>query len=435
MKPLLIAICFVVLSFIIKENGFKRFIWFLLGVSFFSMDIKIVNSPPLNAHLLFILGYIISLAYHGELMKSWKRFPMQTIMLVLFFTHLMIGLMDERLNLLSKISRPVFTFAQTYLCLLIGYTSFKKRSEWIKILNGMMIIFCVIGVYGLVTYFLKGNPYYDFVWTSFFDSNEKGIWSEVQTRGYRVCSTFNNPIPYGFVMGVVAILLISQTRKQTPTSILMFVIIISNLFLSNSRTSLLAIMLLLSIYVVLLLRYRSNAKYLASLLSLLLLSVAAYLTVPVINTSVNNVIDIFTTGGSSTQGTTTELKQGQWFATLFYFQNSPFWGNGFSYFLEDISAKGFNNDLYGLEGYIFKLLVEEGIIQAISVLIFFFLLFRYYLSRWNRVNTKLVSFSLGMTGAFLFFIIATGTYGNIFLFIFSILGVFLRRIELTLVKV
>ncbi len=431
MKLIIILFCFVVFFFIIKEKSTKRFVWLIAGICLLSMDIKISISPPINAHTLFIIAYFISLLYHKEFNNYWKEFPLNFILLVLLFTHLMVGLMDERLNLISKLSRPIFIYAQTYFCIFIGYTSLKTLREWSTIPKTILVIFGIVGLYGIVTFLMQNNPYYDFINQLFSSSNEKGIWFEVQERGYRVLSTFNNPIPYGFTIGVVSLFAINHFFK-TPNLfiVLILLVIASNIFLSNSRSAVVSFMMSIFIFTLLQLRFNFNWKYLARIFIFAISIIAFNMFIPAFKTSINDVTDIIKTGGEEVQGSNIELKQTQWERSLFYFTQSPVWGNGYYYFAENIYSYNKDPELAGLEGYAYKLAVEEGLLQIIAILAFFLLLFRHLFISWNKINNRYSCFSISALFTFVFFIVSVGTYGNVFVVTFLLLGLIIRYIEL-----
>lgn len=430
MKILIITICLAISILIIKNKSYKRFTWFIIGVCFLSMDIIISVSPPINAHVLLIISFIISLLYHKEYMTSWKAFPIHSLLSILFFTHIMVGIMDERLNLVSRISRPLFVFSQTYFCIFIGYASFRKLSEWPKLLRTIIIIFGIVGIYGIITYVLQNNPYYDTISQAFSSTNEKGMFSDVQERGYRVCSFLNNPIPYGIIMGFVSLFTINYFKKNTPLTIVLLTIMIINIFLSNSRSAVLSFILLIIIYNTIQLRYNLKIKYFIGVILIISSIIISYNFFPIFNNSINNIVDIFTNGGNNVTGSNIELKQTQWTKSLHFFNINPVWGNGYFFFWENINIYGKDIDLAGLEGYIYKLLVEEGIIQIIAVSIFFASLIRFFILEWNKFNNHFVCCGISIILTFIFFIISVGTYGNVFVFSFILLGVIMKYIEL-----
>ena len=104
-----------------------------------------------------------------------------------------------------------------------------------------------MGCYGFITFILQGYPYDDALHIAF--GNDVGIWSEVQSRGYRVLSTLNNPIVYGFVMFIATTYLYLQRDNFSKNvyfclSLLVFL----NVFLANSRTGIVAGVFLLVVY-------------------------------------------------------------------------------------------------------------------------------------------------------------------------------------------
>lgn len=259
--------------------------------------------------------------------------------------------------------------------------------------------------------------------------NEIGIWSEVQTRGYRVFSTLSNPIVYGYVMFLAATYLYLQRKcinKLTYYALLLMIVL--NAFLANSRTGLAAGALLIAVYA--LMEYRFSYRIIGFLASIVILFAVLYQYVPFVQNAADSVLDLLSTGGEETEGSTVELKEDQLETSLFFFYLHPWFGNGFNYFGEVISQRFDTGQigLAGMEGYGYKLLIEEGIFMIIAVAMLFVCLIIFFIKR--LIVRQYAAMGVAWIASFLFFILGTGTYGGIFTIGMLFIGMLLRYVQM-----
>lgn len=410
MNIIFILLCCFIGFNIIKKTGIRRAQWLLIGLLFTLVDITIIASPPITSHKLYLICFYISLIKHNEFVKEIKTYPFKKITLILLFLSFIIAFLDDRLNFTSQIQRG-FTNILELSSLFIGYSCIKDAKEFndiYKLIYKSLIIVCL---YGLATWIIKSNPYYDIV-TSIFRNDGHGIWSGVQDRGYRVGSTFGNPIVYGFIMGIYfTMFFYFKDNKISHIPVLFLGLILSNIIFSNSRSNLVTLALTIAIYLIL--KYRFSSKLFLYLSSSILLIIVSYIFLEPVQKIFDSVFDIYLTGGINTNGSTIELKeQQQEFAYLFFLQ-APWFGNGFDYFGEVIQQgkiSFYNGELAGMEGYGYKLLVEQGAFMIIANLIYMIQIISFCI---KKLNSTITMITLANFISFIFFIMLAGTYGGI----------------------
>ena len=419
MSILILAFVFVISLAIVTTKGNRRLLLLLCGL-FFTYDcVRVCRSPDISAYTTMILCFPLSLWKHGELKANWKTYPLRWVTIAISIVVFLVGLLDNRLNFVSSFSRPFKDICESYLCFFIGYASIKSLSDWEKSQEYLWNIFTFVGIWGLITFVLQNNPWYDYV-TSMY-GNEVGIWSEVQTRGYRVSSFLSNPIVYGFVVGVILI-------NRTVEKIKGVYWAVALLFVANSRTSYAAVAIAFVIMYVL--RYRFSVKAAFAMFVLFGLSTVAYFNIEPFKNMIDLMSDLVLTGGANAGGSTTELKELQWVASMYYYVQAPWFGNGLAYFGEVImeGGGGMSEDLAGMEGYVYKLLIEYGGVMIAAVLAFWSRTLWMY-ARYKKVNAPLSIVSISIVLSFLFFICATGTYGSVFVYTSIILGMNLKCLQ------
>lgn len=421
---IVILFCIILISWnIIKNTGLKRFLWLMGGVLFIPSIVGVIAS--FSAHSIFIISYIVSQFRYKKIKKNIEDYPFKNISLIILIICMLIGLFDDRIPMISKFSRGLIEFITTYLCMFVGYTSINKKDDLEKILNGLVSILFIISIYGLISAVSKSNPIYDMF--SIIYTNEVGIWSHVQDRGYRVCSFMDNSIVYGAVMGFFSLFISLYWHPQKKyTKYILLILLLLNVIVANSRTGLVSTALLFALYY--LIRYGISFLTIKYIVASIFVCALLY-NIPFFQSILNSGIDLVLTGGENTHGgSNMELKEGQLEASLFYFHKAPYFGNGFAYFNEVLGNKDsfyYDPALFGLEGYGYKLLVEDGIFMMIAVTFFFLSLLIFCLKNRSRFPTS-SSFVIASTSSFLFFIFATGTYGSVFIFYFLILGLILK---------
>lgn len=427
MKAILIVITLVIGYVIYRNKGITRFYYFVFGICLMSMNIVIIPDTPLYSHSLFILSYVASLIHHNEFKLEYKRFPFKSIFIYLLIVNFLIGILDSRLSIVSQISRAIVNYLSTVFCLFVGYSSLKSTRDWNLICKKCAPIFTIMAIYGLCTWVLQSNPYNDIVHASFGSTD---IWKNVQERGYRVYSTMNNPIPYGAVMGL-ATLYIGTNRLLIKNSLIKIIVSLCfvNILFTYSRSAIVGFCI--AVIVFLILNNKNPLKLFKIILTASVVLTILYFSMPSISNVFDLIFDVFLTGGNNAKGSNIELKGLQLDTSIKYFLNAPFFGNGFRYFQEELASGktvSYDGSLAGLEGYFFVMLVENGIFMISGMITFFAMLIWYPI---KRIKIGYVCYlSIALTIFFIFFIYITGTYGNIYVYFMTFIGITIKYIQI-----
>lgn len=427
MKYFILCFIFIVIAMILSMKGTQRTVWMFVGI--FILDNIFIG--PINVYTLYLFAFIASLLLHGEIKKEWECFPFKSILCVLFLLHIAVALFDGRINndFIRMTSRIFNYFIPRYMALFVGYALLNNLKEWKNNVIPLFFIFAVMGIYGFITGFLQSNPYYEMMNDAFMD--KAGIWTEVQSRGYRVMSTLANPIVYGFIMCMAGhlVFLWKKSSIDTVSWTCLMLLLVLNVFLANSRTGIITGTLL--VFIFLLSKYRLSRRMYVSIAFSALALLVMYFAIPQVRHVTDSTIDIFISGGDHTRGSSVALKFSQMEASMYFFKQAPFWGNGFYFFREvifgkDVSYSGGN--LAGMEGFGYELLVEEGLFMIIGVMIFFYSLFAYFSRR--RYLGDYAHAGVAWTVSFIVFIMFAGDYGGIFTIGMIMIGFILKFVQL-----
>ena len=108
MTIIIIIITLIISLVILRKKGVSRLLWLMGGILYIH-DLQILS--PFRVHIILIFSFIISIVREKGFMVEVRRYPFKWITLILLIIHLMVGFMDERISLLSGMSRAIMTFS------------------------------------------------------------------------------------------------------------------------------------------------------------------------------------------------------------------------------------------------------------------------------------------------------------------------------------
>lgn len=415
MKLFLLLAAFVLAALIVCNKNEKRACYYVIGTFFMPIFYE-------GVHLLLPIAFILSLIVHDQIKKSVNNFPFTDVLLLILVILLVISFYDSRLTGLKNVTVPLTYFINTYVFLFVGFNLIRNRTDWKNVTLLLAAVFIVYALYGIFTWLIQKNPLYDFYSTVF---GQSGIWSSVQRRGYRVNSFLDNPIAYGMVMAT-GVMSLYVYNKLFPSKKIIVVLVLSviNVVIANSRTSLMAFFMMVFLFLVF--YYKLSWKGIASIMSVFLLFFSVYIFFKDKLGIVDSLIGIFVTGGDSTMGSDLNLKTIQLQASYALFCQSPIFGHGLNYYRDVIAVRfGGKTDLFGLEGYGYRMMVEMGLLMIIAFVLYFVKVIKTIFRNY-RVSRLFASLLLAQFLSFIFYIFATGEYGGVFEFCMIMIGLNFR---------
>lgn len=416
MNYILLVLCLLCCLAIIKTNGQIRLLIFLCAIVFF--PIGLILSGKFGAHRLLIIAFTLSVLIHNKSRRCIATIPLKWILLVVFVSHLLTGIFDERLGPIVGMLKALNAYMITFWLIVLGYVScenVEKTSER-KELRIFTTLSIVIGLYSIFC-IAVGKDYYSQMIGGVTDSMVDG---RMRCAGF-----FFNSHVAGFAISIYLLVLLYLkckyrfTWKQNLGAVLLFVA----LFLTRSRSSLLDFIVGVFVFYACTLKNTPHRRkmILGGGFVLLLL----YMTLGDI--VMGQFFDAFEEEGGETGGSNVGMRLLQLDISLYYFNLSPIFGNGFSYFWEYIKAnQAFGYDmLLGAESYIFILLIERGSVQIVTICILFIFLVRYFV-KYKTVESYL---GLALVTAFLVNAIVTGCADK-WPFVMPLIGNYMRYVQL-----
>lgn len=250
---------------------------------------------------------------------------------------------------------------------------------------------------------------------------------------FRVQSMFESWFDYGYVNAILLLYFVWGYSNKMLSKRMFYVAVsccIFGVFASGCRTNYLVLFVAIVSYIFFAFKQKRSLKY---LFIVSMIGVVAYVSVPSINEKVNQTINMFSVGDTSTSGSSIEMRTLQ-YATMWYYIKDDYWfGRGWQFFLIDMGwgkkDEGglVDHDLWGIEGVFMALLLERGIVGVLFYLFFYISLF-VILWRYRKYDKKTTALCLSMLLAYVCFANISGELDTVFPTLFFI-GAFIKYLD------
>lgn len=440
MEGLLIKIfAFFIVYKMYKTKYVKRLSWFFFAILFIPDNFVMFDGGyPTTSSRFFIFFLFLITAVKSSFFRSLRPFPLKMGSVLLLLGFLVIAIFDARLNLniVKILNRSLGFFIDNYLPLLLAFILVKDFSDVVQIYKVLLSFFIIFCVYGIFNYVTGNNFYITFISKAFNAINFAEAYTSGHDGRYRITSFAWHPIYYGFLLSIAILMNILMFNIRNWQSrnyqIILLLLLLINLFMVNSRTPFFALLGGVAIYFIFGLDLGKKVQIF--LVSLFFVSLAVS-SIPKVNEFVTDSFETFSERGSKLEGSSVELRNYQLGASLLIFNKSPITGNGFMYIEESLGFKGRAEDrasdasFAGFESYLYKLLIEQGIVGMVvqfvfSVMLLVFII-RSYFNAKSAIRKRLAIVTISMFVCFLMFIFGTGDMGT-FKFMMPILGINLK---------
>lgn len=415
MSTILTILFFLTLLFIALFGQTKaRFTAIFMGLLFFPHIIAFRNSPYISPHtlLLYLPLFMEYFKAPSSFKTALKEFPLKAPLFIFSVTcaitaaHISGGTAK---NLYDMFRYAFDTYAFFFLAYWFGLHLSVK--EMTRMFFPPLVIFASLG---FIEFLIGANYPYKMICTSFpvyqgiYDLNSSISLS--QDWRSRICITTHHPntlVP--MLLSIIFLWLPIFKQIRTKEKIL-FCGLFALVFIAGSRTGIVCLAGLMAIYATRKLPIIAKAAIIFFVL--LFLSYHIY-----------NFIDYFNSG----KGSSLDMRQEQLLFALAMFFHDPIFGNGTGYMADNIfevdaygEKKLINSSIGALESFLFRLLIDFGVIGLFAqVVIIGFLCFYFYKRR--KTCTAALS-GLYITLATYIFVFLAGDSAGTFRFTFLIIG-------------
>ena len=417
---ILLFACLLFSLLIMVKDRQARLMVFLIGITFVPYGFTL--SDKLMGPRIMLFAFIASVLLRGSQVVQLSKMPYAGVLGIVFAAHLLTGIADQRVGLMAGVVKALVVFSQSFGGILLGYVSYSSSRQCRDkhFLRCLLKLSLLVGLYSAFCLMIHADP----VSSAIGDTD-----SMLPGERTRVASFFYNSHVAGFAMSVYLLLLLYFRQKykftlsQNATIGLLFVA----LLLTASRSSLLDFMAgCLVLYTPYLFKRSGKLKYWC--VSLLVVG-ALYLTIG--DLVLDKFADAFKDDGGEVGGSTIGLRLQQLYFSYYLFLKNPLYGNGFNYFWEVVKVKDhyLSDMLLGAESYVFILLIERGLIQIITITLYFVCLFRFFLRRLCRESFL----CMAILTAFLVNSLVTGNL-NKWIFAMPFIGYYMKYVQLYIKK-
>jgi len=407
---------------IISKEGYKKLGWTIIGLILMHGAI-LVTDVPINMyiHRWLIFSLLLNqLYFHREFVGEFRSFPLKNTLIVLIIGSLSIAIFDDRLNLFYKFYTPFREMTETYFLIFLGYFAINSVNDIQKLAKPILIVLLFIASFGIFNWVTKQNPYHELIVNTYIEAGTAQynllIYSLSEEDRFRASSTFDQTFNYGYVSSLLALFFFSvfnsKNKELKQFSILAILGGITGTILCFSRTVLISASA--AFFVLILLSTTLSKKIMVS--AFIALTVfTMYFNIPSLKLSVDNSIDIFTTGGNKTAGSSLEMREIQLLGAYGYFLQSPIRGNGYGYIDNELGwgdrdHEELDPEMFGFESIVYQLMIEQGIIGLFTKSLLFISLIVFFLKK-IKTNKNLSGLGLAIVVLFLSFSIGTGPLG------------------------
>lgn len=359
-----------------EKDRTKLFLWFMSAMILLLPNFKLMPGIP-AVNWMFSLLCLLRVYNDGDLMKKWKVYPLKNFYIPILAFHFIQPLFVSISNYGTTYFYVIQYVMTTYLYIFLGYCMAPDYQSLILKWKWVLSITIILFVIAIISKSINFNIISSGI-------SETSIWSSElagSERGFRVTATQASPNIFGFI-NVFLVLLILNFKASVGNKIIVTILCITNIFLCATRAPMVGFFSMLLI----LLSLNSMKKIVQSaVIALFTLGIAVNFIGEdsAITKYIDGVVDIFTTGGQNTGGSSVELRDMQFAFATSKGMESPIWGSGHGYCNAIQNEESpyhvfYDSDLAGAEGVMFYMFIDYGFVYTALCAVFFIMLFIYY---------------------------------------------------------
>lgn len=274
-------------------------------------------------------------------------------------------------------------------------------------LSKIILFFTIFSsIYGIFTYIIKFNPYFEFLKITHYTDRVLVHNYEETVRGLRSTSFFSHPITYGGFLGISFFYLIFYFYLNNKNKIISYAfsfLILLAVFYTNSRTPLIQIFIGLFIIWLFSGLFKKIITSYVVAVALVVLSLFYQDYVFDFLSKFSSFVNLDV--GDENAGSTLGMRLLQFGLVYILWLDNPVFGSGISH-LSNIVESGAVEDLYNLESALFVWLLSLGLVGLIFYIVLFVNLLRW--ARHVMKNNFEFSLYFALFIGYIFFIMSTG---------------------------
>lgn len=324
------------------------------------------------------------------LLKKFFYFDIISTFLLILFSS---GYVPYNIQIISFLK----FILQNLSFMIIGFYAFHNINKSLAY-NILFIVSSVCGIYGIISYIIGSNPYINLLYLLYTGSDNIYLNFQEEVRGVlegRVSGTNVHPLGWGQMWNVLLFFYFLVRKKCSGwLGYCVLPIGVINIVLCGSRSALVSFLVFILLYVM------SNGvlkvlKYALSILLLLMLMLSLTQHVKGLRTFQNyleaSVLfwDRERQNDADIRGSSADMRVTQFKKAIEIASKNP-GGMGYGFKLYSLNHYSRYNDyLYGLESFVLRRLIEQGVGGLLCFIIVFAYISKYFLSGIKKRKTYL----------------------------------------------
>lgn len=285
---------------------------------------------------------------------------------------------------LTSLFQFFLTEISPYISLIVFIRSSKDLNRFIY---ALLISYCIIGSYGIITYLIRMNPLYVFFVSNYTDGYDVADYTGdgfASLRGGLTAAASGNlsgPLPWGQESMLIALfLLFNKQIKNRPLLVIALVLAIINSFLSGKRSCFTPLILAFVYFAIS--RKLFTAKNITAVLVVVTSIILVINVFPQLQKFKSNFVtavffwDDKLAEKEDVNGSSLDMRINQFEYTNSMISKNPLVGLGYNWPSYYAERNGLHPYMFGFESIYFRTIVESGVLGLIIWTVFFVKFFK-----------------------------------------------------------
>lgn len=419
----IISVLIISMSMFICEEKYKCALLFFNMALFYIIIVPYLPGKLGSSVALVSVCFLISEFNNRQRWYSaLKGSIMMPLICIYFLSTIILIFSSPHLSSAKEITGFfLLTLFPQYMLFLYGFVKCKDVESFKPLVDISYYVIIILTIFGVINYITKESVFVNQVFEgSSFVDDDLAAAGKVYTYAerFRVQSLFQNAFDYGYICLLILLINIYSYQIGVLKKYRLYIVVGCSLFgtlTCGSRTILISLIITISLYLLLSLKFSKWMKW--SLITLLIYGSSIAIS-PTLQEKSDEVFSMFETETKNDYGSSVDMRALQFATVISQIADNQILGNGYGYYQLDLGhIEGKSNitekDLYGLESVILNRLLERGYLGLFLWSLSYTIMI-VYLFRNKNVLKKEFSLGLSLIVFYLIFAIMTGELRSLY---------------------
>jgi len=352
---MVVAYVFIVIAVLGMLYDYRKAVIALAPLQFILVMFDFPGMPVTSFEIISVLVFFLFFCFTKS--SDWRglfRYPFMGCVVLTI-----ISVVGTNYFVAPHWPTATLRFISAYIFPVILWSRIQEKEDFKFLLKVMVLFAFTMSCYILAELVMGRNPYIE----SIIDNGmaNGNVWNYTEVRfGVKRCQGFlSTPASSGFVLGLLSVLIyvVSSAMGKYRKYMALLVGLFSLCTLLSGTRSVIAAACVAWIIIVKNEALQPRYMLLKVILVMILLAAIGPYFMEIIDSFVNT---------DNVQGSNSEMRLNQMLIALYYWANSPIWGNGTGFIWDFV--KSVDVEIYGAESIWFQLLVDMGLVGAVAYL-------------------------------------------------------------------